>query len=66
MSQRTHCDGCDKPLTGMDRAIHGNRADGMQGAFPLPDGEFDWCLACAKIAFRAVLNARQTAERLTL
>jgi hypothetical protein len=56
------CDGCGAPL---DRpsatVIRGERANGMGGG-GLPDGEFEWCLSCAKTAFNAVRerHARQS------
>jgi hypothetical protein len=54
MSKIIRCDGCGSDLVRDDAVIHGERANGMLGGRPLPDGEFDWCLDCARIAFTAV------------
>jgi hypothetical protein len=68
MSTRIHCDGCGVEL-GQSRAqprrenrlIHGQRDEHSgQGLSPIPNGEFDWCKDCAKIAFTAVRDARQS------
>lgn len=73
MATQTICDGCGTPLykvsasreenggvtsaTGRELLIEGTRANGMQGADPLPSGKFTWCLDCSRIAFRAVRDA---------
>jgi hypothetical protein len=64
MSQFIRCDGCDAEVTQLpvdhagghkERLIHGQRVEGSgQGLYPIPDGEFDWCGDCAKVAFQAV------------
>ena len=66
MSAFIRCDGCGVEL-GRFRAsprrerrlIHGQRDEHSgQGLDPVPDGEFDWCEGCARIAFAAVRDAR--------
>lgn len=63
------CNGCladlDNDEFGLGRrtrtVVEGRRVDGLSGGSPLPntgDGDFHWCERCAKIAFRAVEDAR--------
>lgn len=55
MSTKTQCDGCLADLSKhYSLVIHGERANGLVGGYPLPDHEFDWCETCATIAFEAV------------
>lgn len=56
MSTFIRCDGCGTELCGerLSVVIHGGRANGMGGGWPIPDGEFDWCEACSLTAFKAV------------
>lgn len=63
MSTFKRCDGCGAELNRQQEClIHGQRANGMGGLSPIPDGEFDWCQGCALIAFRAVQNERRAAQ----
>ena len=67
MSQAIHCDGCGAELGSLplrERLIHGQRDEHSgQGMRPLPDGGFDWCERCAKVAFQAVLDANVAGGR---
>lgn len=64
MSIVFRCDGCDKELSARadDHVIRGERVNRLAGG-GLPDGRFDWCFACARLAFAAVLNARKVAKQ---
>jgi hypothetical protein len=73
MATQTICDGCRSPLyqisksreenggvtssTGRELMVRGERANGMQGGDPLPNGAFTWCERCARVAFTAVREA---------
>lgn len=61
------CDGCGAELDKLpvnhakghrEHVIHGERVNGVIGGAPLPNGDFDWCEECAKIAFAAVKAQR--------
>lgn len=64
MATAIKCDGCGAELVPIpvnrtkgqrEHVIHGKRVNGMGGG-QVPDGEFDWCLTCAQIAFNAMRN----------
>jgi hypothetical protein len=65
MSQFTRCDGCKREATTgifekgkQQLVVHGARTENSgQGLAPLPNGVFDWCEDCGKIAFAAVRDA---------
>jgi hypothetical protein len=63
MSAFMRCDGCGAEICQLpvdhskgqkERLIHGERVNGSQGLSPIPNGEFDWCEDCARVAFSAV------------
>lgn len=64
MSVVFRCDGCGKELVpgSAAHAIKGGRANRTAGG-GIPYGDFDWCLACARLAFAAVPNARKASEQ---
>lgn len=70
MATQIVCDGCKVVLfvvgeysagTGVLEAkeltVQGERVNDMNGG-GLPRGQFHWCMRCAKIAFKAVEDAR--------
>jgi hypothetical protein len=62
VSTYLRCDGCGAELSAKrPRVIRGERADGMRGGSHLPDGKFDWCMACTVVAFTAVASRHEPA-----
>lgn len=62
MATVKRCDGCRRDLSTVRyerghplHAVSGARTEySGKGLSPLPNGEFDWCEECGKIAFAAV------------
>jgi hypothetical protein len=67
MAYQFVCDGCGNVLhrvtqetlrtDGRELVIQGERVNSMGGA-RLPQGRFHWCERCARIAFKAVEDAK--------
>lgn len=61
MSKRIRCDGCGNWLERRP-GVEANRDRGIGGP-NVPPEEFDWCVACSRIAFDAVAAANQQRRR---